>query len=59
MKGVATRSGTDIEQVATGMQKLSKSMAEAGDGTSKAAKVFATLKINLHDSTARCARRRT
>jgi hypothetical protein len=48
--GVAKRSNTDLEQVATGLQKLSKSMAEAGDGTSKAGKVFDALGISLTTS---------
>lgn len=50
IKGVAKASGTDLETVAAGMQKLAKSMAEAQDGTSKAAKVFDALKIATTDA---------
>jgi hypothetical protein len=49
LSGVAKRSGTDMDDVAKGMQKLSVSMAEAGDGTSKAGKVFHALKISVTD----------
>jgi hypothetical protein len=43
-------SQTDAEAVAAGMQKLAKNMAESGDGTTKAAKVFDALKISLTDA---------
>lgn len=43
---VASKSGTDLDTVAAGLQKLSKSMTEAGDGTSKASKVFDALGIS-------------
>jgi hypothetical protein len=46
----AKRSSTDLDGIATGMQKLSKSMAEAGDGTSKAGKVFEALGISVTDA---------
>jgi lambda family phage tail tape measure protein len=51
LKPVAQSSETSLDDVATSMQKLSKSMAEAGDGTTKAAKVFNTLKISTTDAT--------
>src|SRR5258708_1903941 len=44
LRPVMKNSQTDAEDVAKGMQKLSKTMAESGDGTSKAAKVFDVLK---------------
>lgn len=53
MSTVAKRSGTDMESVASAMQKLSKSMAGLGDegeGTSKAGKVFDALGISVVDA---------
>jgi hypothetical protein len=50
IKGVAKQSDTSLETVAAGMQKLSKTMAEATDGTSKAAKVFTALGIATNDA---------
>lgn len=51
LTGVAKRSGADLDQVAVGMQKLAKSMAESSDGTTKAAKVFDALKVSVADAT--------
>ncbi len=48
---VAKSSNTDMDTVAATMSRLSKSMAEAGDGTTKAGKVFDALKISTTDAT--------
>jgi hypothetical protein len=51
LSGAAKRSSTDLEDVAKGLQKLSKSMAEIGEKDSKAGKVFETLGISVTDAT--------
>jgi predicted DNA-binding transcriptional regulator AlpA len=51
LRPVMKNSQTDAEEVAKGMQKLAKSMAESGDGTTKAAKVFDVLKVSVTDAT--------
>ncbi|MFZ6755754.1 hypothetical protein ACO0K9_00925 [Undibacterium sp. Ji50W] len=50
LRGVARMSGTDMAEVATGMQKLSKNMVEAQDGTGKTAEAMKLLGISLKDS---------
>jgi hypothetical protein len=53
LAGVARRSNTDMDAVATAMQKLSRSMAGMGDeteGTSRAGKVFEALGIAVRNA---------
>jgi hypothetical protein len=50
LKGVAKQSGTDMDSIATGLQKLSKNIVEAESGTGKAAKAFSAMGIQLQDA---------
>lgn len=50
LRGVAKLSGTDMADVGTGLQKLSKNMVEAQTGSGKAAASFAALGVSVTDS---------
>jgi len=50
LKTVAKLSGTDLETVAGGLGKLSKSMLETVQGTGKATKAFSDLGLSVVDS---------
>lgn len=51
LQPVARRSGTDMEQLATGLQKLSKNMLEAAEtGKGKASAAFQALGVELVDT---------
>lgn len=50
LRGVAKQSGTDMDAVATGVQKLSKNMLEAQAGTGKSGAAFQALGIRLVDA---------
>lgn len=47
LAAVAKLSGTDTEEVATGLQKLAKAMADAGDGGAKTTAAFAAIGISV------------
>lgn len=49
LRGVAKLSGTDMGDVATAMQKLSKNMVDAQSGTGKAADTFRSLGVSVTD----------
>lgn len=49
LKSAAKLSGTSIEDVAGGLVRLSKSMAEAQDSNSKAAATFKALGVSIYD----------
>ena len=50
LKGAAKLAGVDLEQVGSGLSKLSKNMLEAAGGTGNAAKVFQALGISVKDA---------
>lgn len=49
LRGVAKLSGTNMDDVATAMQKLSKNMVDAQGGTGKAADTFKALGVSVVD----------
>jgi hypothetical protein len=53
LRAAAKLSGTDMNDVATGLQKLSKSMVEAQSGTGKAADTFRALGVSATDGSGR------
>ena len=50
MRGAAKMAGVDMDQVATGLSKLSKNMVEAAQGSGDAARVFSALGVSVTDS---------
>lgn len=50
MKSVAKMSGTDLESVGGGLQKLSKSMLEAATSGGKTGDIFKSLKVSVADA---------
>jgi hypothetical protein len=50
LRSVARLSGTSMDDVRTGLQKLSKSMVDAEDGTGKAAMAFKALGVSVTGS---------
>lgn len=50
LKGAAKLAGVDLEQVGSGLSKLSKNMLEAASGSGDAAKVFQALGISVKDA---------
>lgn len=49
LKGIAKQSGTDIGEVAAGLQRMSKSVVETSMGTGRAALAFRALGINAKE----------
>lgn len=50
LKGAAKLAGVDLDQVGSGLTKLSKNMLEAANGSGDAAKVFQALGISVKDA---------